>query len=223
MSNLDLYINKRDELRKSLLKYTRKTYGLIPKIKNPQILDVGCGTGVPTIEIAKISNGHVTGIDIDERLLNILRRKIKEIGLNDKICVLNKSIKMMDFQKESFDIIWSEGAVFVIGFEKSIKDWRELLRPNGYMVLHDDIKNKSKKLGLIGKNGYQLIAEYDLTFEIWWKEYYSKLEKLVESYEDKKPLDPKLRKEIDSDQNQVYMCKSNPELVRSFYTVIKKV
>jgi len=223
MSNFDIYINERDKLRDSLLKYTIKSYNLLPAIENPKILDVGCGTGIPTIELAIISNGLVTGIDIDERLLNILRRRIKELGLNDKVSVLNKSINMMDFKKESFDIIWSEGAVFVIGFENSIRNWSKLLKPNGFLVLHDDIKDKSKKLGLIEKYGYELLAEYDLSFEIWWNEYYSKLEKFVENYKDKYPDDSELRAEIESDQNQVKMCKSNPELVSSFYAIIQKV
>jgi len=223
MSNFDNYIDGRDKLRDNLLKYTRKTFKLIPEIQNPQVLDVGCGTGVPTIELAKISNGHVTGIDIDEKLLDILRRRIKEKGLNDKVSVLNKSINMMDFKKESFDIIWSEGAVFVIGFENSIKNWRKILKPNGFLVLHDDIKDKSKKLGLIEKYGYKLIAEYDLTFDIWWNEYYSHLEKFVEDYKYKFQNDSELTSEIENDQNQVNMCKSNPEVVRSFYAIIKKV
>ena len=79
MKNLDKYRTEKDQLRESLLKYSRKAYRLIPKIDNPKILDVGCGTGVPTIELAKVSNGHVTAIDIDESLLDILRIRIKSI------------------------------------------------------------------------------------------------------------------------------------------------
>jgi len=223
MSNFDIYINERDKLRESLLKYTRKAYSLLPGIKNPQILDVGCGTGIPTIELQKISKGHVIGIDIDERSLGILRRRIIDKGLNDKVSVLNVSIPMMNFPKESFDIIWSEGAVFVIGFENSIKSWRKFLKPNGFLVLHDDIKNKTKKIESIEKYGYKLEAEFDLSFEIWWNEYYSKIEKLVEKYKDRFPNYPELRKEIESDKNQVNMCKSTPELVRSFYAILKDI
>ena len=223
MTNLDKYRTDRDKLRENLLKYTRKGYKFIPKIKHPNILDIGCGSGVPTIELAKISNGHVTGIDIDESLLDILRRKIKDAGLKNKVSVLNKSISTMSFEKESFDIIWSEGAVFVIGFENSIKNWREYLIPNGFLVLHDDIKDKTKKLGLIEKYGYKLTAEFDLSFEIWWNEYYSQLEELVDKYKDKYPNDYELTAEIDIDQNQINMCKSNPEVVCSFYSILKKL
>ena len=79
-----------------------------------------------------------------------------------------------------------------------------------------------EKLGVIEKYGYHLIAEYDLSFEIWWNEYYTQLEKLVEKYKHKYPEDSQLRKEIESDRNQVNMCKSTPEVVRSFYIIIKK-
>jgi SAM-dependent methyltransferase len=223
MSNLDIYINEKDKLRENLLKYTRKAYNLIPKIKNPSILDVGCGSGIPTIELAKISNGQVTGIDIDERLLSILRIRTKDEGLNNKVNVLNISISMMSFPKESFDIIWSEGAVFVIGFENSIKNWRKSLKTNGFLVLHDDVKDKSKKLGLIEKYGYKLTAEFDLSFEIWWNEYYSKLEKFVEKYKDKFSNDSELKAEIESDQNQLKMCKDTPDVVSSFYAIIQKI
>lgn len=222
MKNLDRYRTEKDQLRESLLKYIRKAYRLIPKIDNPKILDVGCGTGVPTIELAKLSNGHVTGIDIDESLLDILRIRIKDAGLKNQVSVLNESIKTMSFQKESYDIIWSEGAVYVIGFEKSINSWRKFLKPNGFLVLHDDIKDKSKKLRLIGKYGYKLAAEFDLSFEIWWNEYYSQLEKLVEEYKNKYPNDSYFKSEILSDLNQVKMCKSTPEVVSSFYAILKK-
>ena len=128
----------------------------------------------------------------------------------------------MDFPKDSFDIIWTEGAAFVIGFEKSIKNWRRFLKNNGFLVIHDDIKDKSKKIGLIEKYGYLLIAEFDLSFEVWWNEYYSQLEKLVEKYKDKYPNDTELRNEIESDKNQINMCKSNPEIVSSFYVILQK-
>jgi ubiquinone/menaquinone biosynthesis C-methylase UbiE len=223
MSNFKRYVSKRDELRENILKYTRKAYNLIPKIKSPHILDVGCGTGVPTIELARISNGNVTGIDVDEELLIILREKLIESGLENRVEALNKSIRNMDFQKDSFDIIWSEGAVFVIGFENSIKNWREFLKPNGFLVLHDDIKNKSKKLGLIENYSYKIIAEFDLSFDIWWNEYYSHLEKLIKKYKGKNTDDSQLRAEISSDINQVNMCKTTPEIISSFYAILQKV
>ena len=114
MSNLNSYRIEKDNIRENLNKYTRKAFGFLPKIKNPCILDVGCGSGVPTIELANISGGHVTGIDIDETALVLLNRKIQQMGLNDRVTVVKNSIHNMDFPECSFDIIWAEGSLFVI-------------------------------------------------------------------------------------------------------------
>lgn len=223
MSNINSYRNEKENIRRNLLKYTIKAYKFLPKIKKPYILDVGCGTGIPTIELAKLSKGHVTGIDIDEDSLKILKRKIKDFGLKNQISVIKESITKMDFPKERFDIIWSEGAVFVIGFGNSIKNWRLYLKPNGFLVLHDEIKDKSKKLELIEKYGYKIIFQFDLPFEIWWNEYFTPLEKLVKSYNKKYPNDSELGRELEKDQNEIAICKSNKERASSFYVILQKV
>jgi len=223
MPNLNLYRNEKEDIRKNLLKYTRKAYKVLPRIKSPRILDVGCGSGIPTIELAKLSKGHVTGIDIDKDSLDILKRKIEDKGLKNQISVIKESINNMDFPKESFDIIWSEGAVFVIGFEKSIERWRAYLKPNGFLVIHDEIIDKSKKLGLIEKYGYKIISQFDLPFQIWWNEYFTRLEQLVESYRKKYPNDLKLKSELEKDQNEIDMCRSNPDRASSFYVIMQKV
>ena len=195
---------------------------MLPKCKNPRILDVGCGSGVPTIELAKISDGYVTGIDIDETSLNLLQRKIKEMGLNNRVIVIKDSIMTMDFPEESFDIIWSEGSIFVIGFENGIKKWRRFLKPNGFLVIHDEIKDKNKKLGLITKYGYTLINQFEITDNLWWLEYFTPLEQLIQDFHNKFPKDSKLISELNKDQTEIDKCKSNPMLASSFYVIIQK-
>lgn len=71
----------RDHLRERLLKYTRKAFQLLPELDKPRILDVGCGSGVPTIALAKLGKGEVVGLDMDQTLLDELNRKIEREGL----------------------------------------------------------------------------------------------------------------------------------------------
>ena len=223
MSNLNLYRIEKDHIRENLNKYTRKAFELLPKCKNPHILDIGCGTGVPTIELAKISNGHVIGIDIDETSLNLLQRKIKEIGLNNQVSVIKDSILTMDFPEEIFDIIWAEGSIFVIGFENSLKRWRRFLKPNGFLVIHDENKDKTKKIGLITKYGYALIAQFELTDNLWWLEYYTPLERLIQEFRNKYPNDSVLNNELNKDQIEIDKCKLNSTVFSSFFAIIQKV
>ena len=58
----------RDRFRAQLLKYTRRAYHMLPKLEKPRILDVGCGSGIPTLELAKLSEGEIMGIDINQSL-----------------------------------------------------------------------------------------------------------------------------------------------------------
>ena len=74
-----------DVFREHLLKFTRKAFQLLPNLEKPRILDIGCGSGVPTIELAKLSNGEIVGVDTNQSLLDKLNRKIKEIGLLKRI------------------------------------------------------------------------------------------------------------------------------------------
>jgi len=223
MSNLNLYRIEKDHIRENLNKYTRKAFELLPKLKNPHILDVGCGTGVPTIELAKISSGHIIGIDIDETSLNLFQRKITETGLNNQVSVIKDSILTMNFPEESFDIIWAEGSIFVIGFEKSIKKWRRFLKPNGFLVIHDENKDKTKKIESLTKYGYSLIAQFELSDSVWWSEYYTPLEQIIQKFRNKYPEDFELNNELNKDQIEIDKCKSNSVIFSSFYVIIQKM
>ena len=130
----------KDHFRERLIKYTRRAYQMLPKIENPHILDIGCGSGVPTIELAKLSDGEIIGIDINQSSLDKLNGKIGEEGFSSRVKTVKCSLFEMDFPDESFDIIWAEGSIWVIGFEKGLKEWRRLLKPSGFLVVHDAIK-----------------------------------------------------------------------------------
>ena len=69
----------KDRFRELLNKYTRRAFRMLPKLEKPRILDIGCGSGVPTIELAKLSGGEIVGIDINQALLDVLDRKVKDL------------------------------------------------------------------------------------------------------------------------------------------------
>jgi ubiquinone/menaquinone biosynthesis C-methylase UbiE len=222
MSNLNLYRLKKDQIRGNLSKYTKKAFNLLPTVKNPHILDVGCGTGVPTIELAILSGGDVIGVDIDEIALDVLQTKLMEMRLNNRVRIIRKSIFTMDFPDECFDIIWSEGSTGVLGFEKSIKLFYRWLKPQGIVVIHDEDKDKARKLELVSKNGYQVLSQFDIPANTWWQEYYSPLQLLIENFRNSYCHDTELLKELDKDQIEISHCKSNSVGMSSFYLIMQK-
>jgi len=145
----------------------------------PRILDIGCGSGVSTLELARLSRGEIIGIDIDQPALDKFTRKIKEAGLTDRLQAVNCSMFDMDFADEIFDIIWSEGSIYAIGFERGLREWRRFLKPGGFMVVHDEQGNVKVKLKQISKCDYELIGYFILSEDTWWTEYFAPLENLI--------------------------------------------
>jgi len=212
----------KDLLREGLSKYTRKAFHMLPKLDKPHILDIGCGSGVPTMELARLSQGEVIGIDIDQPALDKLTSKIKEAGLADQVQAVNCSILDMDFPDGSFDIIWSEGSIYIIGFEKGLREWRRFLKPNGFLVVHDEIGNISEKLEQISSCGYELLEYFTLGEDTWWIEYFAPLEKRINEVRAKHADAPKTLVALDSDQREIDMFKKNPSRYESVFFIMKK-
>ena len=218
----DLMAETKDHFREHFNKYTRKAFQMLPKLEKPRILDIGCGSGVPTIELAKLSDGEIIGIDINQSLLDELNRKTEEEGFSSRVKTVKCSLFEIDFPDESFDIIWAEGSIWIIGFEKALKEWNRLLKPNGFLVVHDEIKTVSNKLKKIPSCGYELIDYFSLPEDAWWTEYYKPLEIRIEELRVKHENNSEALKTLKKYQNEVDMVKRNPKEYSSAFFVMQK-
>ncbi len=101
----------------------------------PRILDVGCGPGMQTLVLARETGGHVTAVDRHQPFLDELNRRGARDGLTDRITAVNASMSALDFPDGGFDLIWSEGAIYIMGFAGGPDTLRSLtsscLRPLG--------------------------------------------------------------------------------------------
>jgi ubiquinone/menaquinone biosynthesis C-methylase UbiE len=214
---------RKDKIRKRLLKYTRKAFRMLPRIDEPRILDIGCGSGIPTLELARLSQGAVIiGIDIEQPALDKFITKIKEAGLTKRVQVVNRSILDTDFPNESFDIIWSEGSIYAIGFDRGLREWRRFLQPDGFMVVHDEQGNVTEKLEQISNCGYELLDYFILSKETWWTEYFAPLEKLITQSRGRYTDDPKVLEELHQAQEELDMFKKHPERNSSVYFIMRR-
>lgn len=212
-----------EHFRERLSKYTRKAFQMLPELDKPRILDIGCGSGVPTIELAKLNNGEIIGIDTDESLLEKLSRRIQEEGFSDRVKVKKCSLFEIHFPDESFDVIWAEGSISIIGFERGLEEWKRLLKTNGFLVVHDDIKNMSDKLKKIPNCGYKLINHFPLPEDAWWTEYYKPLEIQIKELRIKYKNDPEALKILKKYQNEIDTVKKKPKGCCSVFYIMQKL
>jgi len=212
-----------EQARASFLKYTRKAFFKLPRQKKPRILDIGCGSGIPTIELAKLSNGEVTGIDINQSSIDELKRKISEEALSNRVEAINLSMFEMKFPDESFDIIWSEDAIRTIGFETCLKQWVRFLKRNGYLVIHCQTKYVANSLSHIPKHGYSFKEAVQLPPDVWWTEFYQPLEEKMGTLLHKYATSLDALQLLRQLQSEIIMVKKNPLNFRTAFYIMKKV
>lgn len=211
-----------DSFRERLIKYTRRAFQLLPKLDKPHILDIGCGSGLPTLELAKLSDGVIIGIDIDRSQLEKLDRKIEDKGFSNRVKTVVCSLREIDFPDEHFDIIWAEGVIRIMGFEKSVKEWHRLLKPHGFLVIHDAIDIDANKLEATSSWGYRLTNHFKLPKDVWWIKYYKPLETRIEKAYIANRDNPTAVQILKQYRNEIDKVKSNPEEQRSAFYIIQK-
>ncbi len=192
-------------------KSTKKAFSYLKNLPSkPFILDIGCGPGVQTIELAKISNGKIIALDNYQPFLDILIKKVKEEGFEKRIIIKNQSMFEMDFKNDTFDIIWSEGALYIMGFQNGLKKCNQLLKNKGYLVVNEavlflpnlpkplkefwdeaypDIKDIKSNISLIKDEGFNMLSHFTLP-KSCWVDFYSNMDKAVK----------KLKKKYDNNQ-----------------------
>lgn len=213
----------KDSLRTDLLVYTRQAFDILPRLQKPEILDIGCGSGLPTLELARLSNGKITAIDINQAMLDILINRVDEAGFSDRITVLNQSLINMDFPSGSFDIIWAEGSISVIGFDKGLIEFKAFIKRGGYLVVHDEKGQLKKKIRVINRTGYELIDYFILNDEVWRNKYYNPLEKYINDLQLKYPNNNRVRIILQNDLREINEYYVNSNRYQSVFFIMKKI
>ncbi len=204
--------------------YTRRAFGLLPPLNHPRILDMGCGSGGPTRELALLSQGQVIGLDIERSDLVRLQGKLTATELEGRIQVVAGSMFRLPFSEESFDILWAEGVLHIIGFAKGLRTWRRLLKPAGFLVTHEmcwlrpdppqAIRNRwhgvFPGIGSVGDYlarvtacGYKEMGHFALPEDAWWIAYYRPLAERIQQLREQYAGDSTAQKVLDQEQREV--------------------
>ena len=207
----------RDELRGNLLRFTEAAFHLLPDMNHPRILDIGCGSGVPTVRLLELSDGEVIGLDNDPRALAALKERAKARGVDHRLKIQLGSLDSISFEDQSFDLLWCEGALRVLGFRDSLRGWRSLLRPGGYLVAHDEAGDTLEKLRTAEAEGYTVQGFFIVSEEVWWNEYYALAEARLASGED---ADLPMGENAEIAQ-EIAFFRQNPQRSRSAFFVLK--
>jgi len=158
------------------------------------IADIGCGTGGQTMVLAQHAPGHITGIDLFPIFIDLFNSNAVKLNLQDRIKGVVGSMDNLHFKNEELDLIWSEGAIYNIGFERGLNEWWKFLKTGGYIAVSEvswftekrpdeidkfwldaypEIDTIPNKVALIQKAGYIPVATFALPENCWTEHFYA--------------------------------------------------
>lgn len=158
-----------------------------------KIADIGCGTGASTLVLARDLDAQVAAVDILPEFLDMLRSRAARAGLADRIATVNASMDALPFEAGSLDAIWSEGAIYRMGFENGVRQWHRFLKPGGILAVSEltwltasrpaeleahwcaqyaEVATASSKLAVLERNGYAPMGYFVLPETCWLDAYY---------------------------------------------------
>jgi len=204
---------------------TRRAFQAVPDLDGaPRILDIGCGTGRQSVVLAQLTDGCVTALDNHQPFLDILMRQAESAGVAERIVCKCMDMAHMTFAPASFDLIWSEGAIFILGFKRGLLQWRPYLRTRGTLVVSEiawlrpdpptelvefwgsecpDMVDAAAHLSTVKRCGFQCLEHFVLPEHAWWDDYYGPLGEVLDQLQGEYPnsrearhLDETLRTEI---------------------------
>lgn len=160
------------------------------------VADIGCGTGASALVLAQQLNARITAVDLAQPFLDRLMTRAQSAGVSDKITALCAPMEDLPFEPGSLDLIWSEGAIYNMGFAAGLEAWRPLLKPNGLMAISEitwlgetrptvltdfweaaypEITTVAGNIAKLEAAGFQLRGYFYLPSTSWIDEYYTPL------------------------------------------------
>jgi len=113
------------------------------------VLDLACGTGLFTYEIAKRigESGKILGIDISEKMLDIAREKLRKLQLNNIEFLCGDMLESLyKIKSSTYNIVTCEWGICYSKPNKVLKEASRILKPGGRVGIIDTRADAFKEL-----------------------------------------------------------------------------
>lgn len=222
---------------------TRAAFQLMEELpESPAILDLGCGPGMQTVELLRLCRGTVVALDLLPEMLIRVRAAAQAAGVADRLQTLEQDVADMAFPEHSFDIIWAEASIYLLGFEAGLQKLGRFLRPGGYIAVSEviwlrpdppaellefwsqypEIDFMDAKLAAVDRAGYALVGQFPFPSTAWTEDYYDPMARRVEAMAVPWRADPEGEAVLAEARNEIAIYRSFREYFNYAFFVLRK-
>lgn len=196
----------------------------VDKNASLDVADIGCGTGAATLVLAsKLPNARITAVDLFPEFLEILKQRAVAAGSSGRIEARAGSMDALSFAEEAFDVIWSEGAIYNMGFRKGLEAWRPFLKPDGVLAVSEitwlranppkeifdhwkseypEIGTATEKIATLETVGFDLVGYFVLPATNWIDNYYDLTERRIPGFLERHADDPNAFQVVEGERHE---------------------
>lgn len=189
-----------------------------------KIADIGSGTGASTLLLARTLNAQITAVDFLPDFTEVLKANAEKEGLSKKIDPLVCSMDSLPFDEEEYDVIWSEGAIYNMGFENGINDWQRFLKPGGLLIVSEitwttndrpleieeywageypEIDTASARISILENSGYSPVGYFVLPEHCWLDNYYRPMQSSFSAFLARNDNNEKAQTIVDAEKTEI--------------------
>lgn len=169
----------------------------------PRVADIGCGCGSSALVLAKHGGAQVTAVDLFPHFLERVNERAAQLGVPTGaqvvgqgcagIVTLEADMAALPFAEGQFDVVWSEGAVYNLGYARALEAWKPFVKQGGYVAVtdvvwlrkerpaeveafwreaYDEVGGVGEKLSVMEEKGYEPVASFVLPRFCWERNFY---------------------------------------------------
>ena len=210
----------------------------------PEILDLGCGSGAQTLTLAEALDGRITAVDLIADFLAVLERRASQQRLRAAIHTIQADMNAPPFADASFDLVWSEGAIYIIGFDTGLARWRPLLRPGGYLAVtelswfkpdppaelvafwreqYPGMRTVADNIAAARALGWQYFGGFPLPQNDWNREYHGPLRKRIGEFREAYAGDTEAQAVADASETEMDLMRRYADFCGYAFYVLRPV
>jgi SAM-dependent methyltransferase len=209
-----------------------------------KVADIGCGTGASTLVLARELDAHVTAVDFLPEFLARLEDAAGRAGIADRITTLAASMQALPFAESAYDAIWSEGAIYNMGFAAGIKAWRRYLKPGGVLAVSEltwltdqrpaelqahwekeypQVDTAAGKIAVLERLGFSPIGYFPLPQHCWLENYYRPMQQRFSGYLDRHAGSAGARAMVAAEEQEISLYERHKAFVSYGFYIARKV